>query len=257
MDTVNWGLEGAAVLVTGGASGIGRATAQEFGGLGARVCVADVDRDRGEDLVSEIAGRGGQAIFFTADVSNSSECQAAVEHAAGAFGGLDVLVNAAGVIQRKSVLDTAEAEWDHILAVNLKSVFLLSKFVIPHMQEAGGGAIVNVASGWGIRGGRNAAAYCASKGGVVLLTRAMARDHAGDCIRVNCVCPGDVDTPMLRAEAKGLGVPIEEFMLQSADRPLGRVGRPEEVARAILFLASPVASYITGEALVVDGGGLA
>jgi NAD(P)-dependent dehydrogenase (short-subunit alcohol dehydrogenase family) len=251
------GLEGAAVLVTGGASGIGRATALEFGGVGAKVCIVDIDRARGEESAGEIADRGGQAILFTADVSNSSECRAAVEHATAAFGGLNVLVNAAGVIQRKSVLETAEADWDHILGVNLKSVFLLSKFAIPHMQKAGGGAIVNVASGWGIRGGKDAAAYCASKGGVVLLTKAMARDHAQDGIRVNCVCPGDVDTAMLRAEARDLGVPIEEFMRESADRPLGRVGTPQEVARAILFLASPMASYISGEALVVDGGGLA
>jgi NAD(P)-dependent dehydrogenase (short-subunit alcohol dehydrogenase family) len=252
-----FGLGGAAVLVTGAASGIGRATAMEFSRMGARVSGVDADEPGGEQLLADVARQGGEAIFMAADVADSRACQEAVEGTVSAFGRLDVLVNAAGIIQRKNVLGTSEADWDRIMGVNLKSVFLLSKFAIPHMQHRGGGAIVNISSGWGIRAGKKAAAYCASKGGVVLLTRAMARDHAGDGIRVNCVCPGDVDTPMLRREARDLGVPIEQFMLESADRPLGRVGAPQEIAGAVLFLASQMASYITGAALIVDGGGLA
>lgn len=257
MDAQFFGLEGAAVMVTGAASGIGRATAVEFAKLGARLCAVDVDQSGGQQLGREINDFGGEAIFVTADVGDSDACQRVIHQTVTAWGGLDVLVNAAGIIQRKNVLGTSEADWDRILSVNLKSVFLLSKFAIPHLQRRGGGAIVNVSSGWGIRGGRDAAAYCASKGGVVLLTKAMAWDHAEDGIRVNCVCPGDVDTPMLRAEAHDLGMPLDLFMRNSADRPLGRVGAPEEVARAILFLASRMASYVTGAALIVDGGGLA
>jgi len=155
------------------------------------------------------------------------------------------------------VVDTTEEEWDRVMAANVKSVFLLSKYVVPLMAEAGGGVVINTASGWGLVGGRNAASYCASKGAVVLLTKAMALDHGSQNIRVNCICPGDTDTPMLVSEARQLGIPREEFLAEAKSRPLQRIGRPEEIANAVLFLASDAASYVTGTALVVDGGGLA
>jgi NAD(P)-dependent dehydrogenase (short-subunit alcohol dehydrogenase family) len=172
-------------------------------------------------------------------------------------GGLDILVNSAGIIRRASVLNTTEEDWDRVMAVNVKSIFLLSKHAVPVMSGSGGGAIINIASGWGLRGGRNAAAYCASKGAVVTLTKAMALDHAGQNIRVNCICPGDIDTPMLRSEAAQLGEPIESFLREAAHRPLGRVGNPEDIAQAALYLAGDAASFVTGAVLVVDGGGLA
>jgi NAD(P)-dependent dehydrogenase (short-subunit alcohol dehydrogenase family) len=143
------------------------------------------------------------------------------------------------------------------MAVNVKSVFLLSKSAIPQMVESGGGVIINMASGWGMAGGPRAAAYCASKGAVVLLTKAMAIDHGKDNIRINCICPGDTDTALLHNEAKQLGEPFGPFLKRAADRPLGRVGRPEEIAQAALYLASDASSFVTGTALVVDGGGLA
>ncbi|MGA7320158.1 MAG: SDR family oxidoreductase, partial [Candidatus Sulfotelmatobacter sp.] len=141
--------------------------------------------------------------------------------------------------------------------VNVKSIFLMSREVIPIMANAGGGSIVNTASGWGLAGGARAAVYCASKGAVVLLTKAMAIDHGGQKIRVNCICPGDTDTAMLRGEARQLGEAEDRFLSDSAKRPLGRVGTPEEIAQAALYLASDASSFVTGTALVVDGGGLA
>ena len=143
------------------------------------------------------------------------------------------------------------------MAVNVKAVFLMSRLAIPLMEKTGGGSIINTASGWGLTGGSRAAVYCASKGAVVLLTKAMAIDHGPQKIRVNCICPGDTDTAMLRNEAEQLGEPDDRFLAEAAKRPLGRVGRPEEIAQAALYLASDASSFVTGTALVVDGGGLA
>jgi NAD(P)-dependent dehydrogenase (short-subunit alcohol dehydrogenase family) len=169
-----------------------------------------------------------------------------------------MLVNAAGIVTRASVLETSEAAWDKIMSVNLKSVYLLSRLSIPLMTQVGGGVIINISSGWGLVGGKNAAAYCASKGGVVLLTKAMALDHGFQNIRVNCICPGDTDTPMLRSEAIGLGIDYAQFIKESTiNRPLGRIGSPMDIAQAVIFLASNFSSFITGSILVVDGGGLA
>jgi NAD(P)-dependent dehydrogenase (short-subunit alcohol dehydrogenase family) len=173
------------------------------------------------------------------------------------FGRLDILLNNAGVIVRKDTVGLAEAEWDRALDVTLKGVYLMSRFVIPHMVTGGGGSIINTGSGWSLRGGAEAASYCAAKGGVLNLTRAMAIDHGPQNIRVNCVCPGDIDTPLLRDEARQLCQPWEEFAREAADRPLGRLGTPEDVARAVLFFAGEMSSWVTGAFLVVDGGGLA
>jgi NAD(P)-dependent dehydrogenase (short-subunit alcohol dehydrogenase family) len=173
------------------------------------------------------------------------------------FRGIHILFNNAGIIRRSSVVELSEADWDRVMAVNVKSIFLMSRQAIPMMEKAGGGSIINTASGWGLAGGPRAAVYCASKGAVVLLTKAMAIDHGPHKIRVNCICPGDTDTAMLRNEARQLGEPDDRFLADAARRPLGRVGKPEEIAQAALYLASDAASFVTGTALVVDGGGLA
>ena len=249
-------LEGKVEIVTGGDSGIGAATAALFAREGADVVLVDV-REEGQRVADDISKGGGRALFVSADVTQALECEAAVRAAVERFGRVDILFNNAGIVRRASVTHTTEEEWDRVLAVNVKSVFLMSKAAIPIMARAGGGVIVNTGSGWGLVGGRNAAAYCASKGAVVNLTRAMALDHAPDRIRVNCVCPGDTDTPMLREEARQLGQDLEAFLAGSASRPLGRTGRPEEIAQAVLFLASDASSFVTGSTLVVDGGGLA
>lgn len=247
-------LERKVALVTGGAAGIGKATAILLAREGAAVVVQDL-REDGKSTAEAIVAAGGRASFIRGDVTRTADAEAAVERAVSEFGRLDILVNNAGIIRRASVVQTTEAEWDRVMAVNVKSVFLFSKAAIPVMVRQGGGVIVNTASGWGLDGGKDAASYCASKAAVVNLTRAMAIDHAEQNIRVNCVCPGDTDTAMLREEARQLGQDVGDFLTRSAHRPLGRMGRPEEIAQAILFLASDASSYVTGTALVVDGGG--
>jgi len=244
-------------LITGGASGIGRATALLFAREGATVVIADLNAQAGRAVVNDITQAGGRAYFESTDVSDAAECQRVVEHTLSEFGKIDILFNNAGIIRRATVLDLSEEDWDRVMAVNVKSIFLLSRGVIPHMQKAGGGSIINTASGWGLTGGAKAAVYCASKGAVVLLTKAMAVDHGPQNIRVNCICPGDTDTGMLRSEAQQLGEASDRFLAEAAKRPLGRVGTPEEIARAALYLASDASSFVTGTALVVDGGGLA
>jgi len=244
-------------LITGGASGIGRATALLFAREGATVVIADLNAQRGQAVVNEIIQAGGRACFESVDVTRASDCQRVVERTQHEFGKIDILFNNAGIIRRATILDLSEEEWDRVMAVNVKSIFLLSREVIPHMQKAGGGSIINTASGWGLTGGAKAAVYCASKGAVVLLTKAMAVDHGPQNIRVNCICPGDTDTGMLRSEAEQLGEARDRFLSEAAKRPLGRVGTPEEIARAALYLASDASSFVTGTALVVDGGGLA
>lgn len=250
----NQQLEGKIALITGGASGIGLATAQLFAQNGASVVIADVNREAGAVAVKNL---GDRAIFEAVDVTRSADCEQLVERTLREFGKVDILFNNAGIIRRASVIDLSEEDWDRVMDVNVKSIFLLSRLVVPTMAKAGGGVIINMASGWGVSGGARAAAYCASKGAVVLLTKAMAIDHGPQNIRVNCICPGDTDTNMLRHEAKQLQEPEDQFLLDAARRPLGRVGRPQEIAQAALYLASDSSSFVTGTALVVDGGGLA
>ena len=250
-------LRGKVAIVTGGASGIGRATALLFAREGAAAVVADVDERGGSEVAKCIGESGGRAVFQRADVSHADDCRRLVERARAEFGGLHILFNNAGIVRRASVVELEESDWDRVLAVNTKAVYLMSKFAIPLIAACGGGAIINTASGWGLAGGPRAAAYCASKGAVVLLTKAMAIDHAPQNIRVNCICPGDTDTAMLRHEAAQLGVEAAQFLADAAQRPLRRIGTPDEIAQAVLFLAGDSASFVTGTALVVDGGGLA
>lgn len=244
-------------LVTGGTSGIGEATAVLFASEGAEVAITGRNEQRGAAVVKRVEQHGGHAAFFHADVSVASDCQRAVEDTVRAFGRLDILFNNAGVFYAQTALECSEREWDEQIDVNLKGTFLMSKFALPGMIAQGGGIIINNSSGWGIVGGDHAVAYCASKGGVVLMTKAMAIDHGRQGIRVNCVCPGDVETPMLPADAKLRGMKWEDYIAGCANRPLGRVGTVEEIAKAVLFLASEESSFMTGAALVVDGGGTA
>lgn len=244
-------------VVTGAASGIGRGIAMRLAEMGAKVAALDIDEERGQQVASEIQASGSEAIFIKCDVRHAASCREATEAAFQKWGKIDILCNCAGIAIRKNVVDLTEDEWDRALDITLKGIYLLSREIIPHMIRSGGGSIVNIGSGWSLKGGPNAASYCAAKGGAVNLTRAMAIDHGRHKIRVNCICPGDIDTPMLHSECRQLGEDSQKFMQEAANRPLARIGTPEDVANAVLFLASPMSSWITGAALVVDGGGLA
>jgi NAD(P)-dependent dehydrogenase (short-subunit alcohol dehydrogenase family) len=244
-------------LITGGTSGIGEATAVLFAEEGAKLAITGRNEDRGHAVAERIVNGGGKAIFVRTDVRKAEECRHAVAETLRAFDGLDILFNNAGVFYPHTILDCTEEEWDLQMDINLKGTFLMSKAALPGMLERRGGVIINNSSGWGIAGGDSAVAYCASKGGVVLLTKAMAIDHGRQGIRVNCICPGDVDTPMLPEDARMRGLKWEDYLAGCANRPLGRIGTPDEIAKAALFLASDDSSFMTGAALVVDGGGLA
>ncbi|MGH9683317.1 MAG: SDR family NAD(P)-dependent oxidoreductase [Candidatus Acidiferrales bacterium] len=250
-------LRGKVALISGGASGIGRATALLFAREGASVGIADTNRASGQAVADEINASGTRSIFEYCDVARADDCRCAVDRTVREFGSLHVLFNNAGIVRRGTVEDLAEEDWTHVMDVNVKSMFLLSRFAIPAMAKSGGGSIIHMGSGWGLAAGPRAAVYCASKGAVVQLTRAMAIDHGPQNIRVNCLCPGDTDTPLLRDEARQLGETSAQFLADAANRPLRRIGTPEEIARAALYLAQDASSFVTGTMLVIDGGGLA
>lgn len=246
---------GKVAIITGGTSGIGLAVAQILSREGASVVLFARDLSRGEKAVDQIAAAGGCAIFIPGNVMVAADCQRSVSVAVETYGRLDILFNNAGMIYvNRNVVDTSEEEWDATLNSNLKGTFLMSKYAIPHMVENGGGAIVNNASIFGLVGGGGVAAYCAAKGGVVNLTRAMAIDHAAQNIRVNCVCPGSVETPLLEKEMDDLGGSDIQRPRFASRHPMNRIATPEEIAHAVAYLASDEASFITGAALPVDGG---
>lgn len=243
-----------AVMVTGGSLGMGRACVERFAAGGARVLAVSNDDASLQAVVEAGSGRVRGAL---GDVRRSADMEAAVADAEAAFGGLDILVCCAGIQRYGTVVDTPEAVWDDVLAVNLKGLFLAAKAAVPALRRRGGGAIVAVSSVQAYASQTAVAAYTASKGGVNALVRAMALDHAPDGIRVNAVCPGSVDTPMLRRSAdlfKGSGTVEDTLADWGRSHPLGRVGRASEVADAVAFLAGDNARFITGADLKVDGG---
>ena len=244
-------------LITGGTSGIGEAAALLFAAEGAKVAITGRHEERGRNVVGAIKEKGGRAIFVQTDVRLAADCRRAVEETLRGFGPIDILFNNAGVFFAHDTLDCSEEEWDVQIDVNLKGTFLMSKYTLPGMIAQKQGVIINNSSGWGLVGGDKAVAYCASKGGVVLLTKAMAVDHGRQGIRVNCICPGDVETPMLPQDASFRGLKWEDYIAGCANRPMGRVGTAEEIAKAALFLACDDSSFMTGATLVVDGGGTA
>ena len=246
-------LQGKVAIVTGGASGIGRATAELFAVERAMVVIADVDEAGGQATVAALVDRGAGAEFVRTDVRHRADVQRLVARAVERFGRVDILVNNAGVNILGDVVEVADEEYDLMMDTNVRGTFLCTKFVLPHMRAAGGGVIVNVASVAALVGARRNVVYDASKGAVLNMTRALAVDHAPDGIRVNCICPGLVDTPMTQRWLAGQENPDQIRRYGLLQRP----ARPEEIAQAILFLASDMSSYMTGGYLAVDGGFLA
>ena len=238
------------VLVTGASSGIGAAIAIAFAEDGWDVMAAGRDEGR----LEEVADVSEKIVTWAGDLADAEDCDELIAETLDEFGQIDCLVNNAGIFIRGTVADTSDEDWRHTMTVNLDVPFFLSRAALPHLLITEG-SIINIASDWGLNGGERAASYCASKGGLVLLTKAMAKDHARHGLRVNAVCPGDVDTPMLAAEAKAEGMELDDYLEEASEAvPSGRVGEPEEVASLTLFLASSAAMHINGTTILIDGG---
>lgn len=246
------------VLVTGATSGIGEAIALGFAANGARLVVAGRNRERGEALAARIEEMGAESLFVAGDITSREFCDGLVEQAVGSFGGLDVCVNSAGVIHHATIEETSDEAWHETMAVNVNGAFYVCRAAVRAMKPEGGGVIINIVSDAALSGSEHLAAYCASKGAVLQLSRAMALDHGRDGIRVVPICPGDIDTPMLRGEFQDRGISVEQGLKESAGNvPVNRVCTPEEVADLVLYAASDAARFMTGYPLVLDGGGRA
>ncbi|MFI5339590.1 MAG: SDR family NAD(P)-dependent oxidoreductase [Candidatus Methylomirabilales bacterium] len=245
--------QGKVALVTGGGSGIGRATCEIFEERSGAVVVADVREAAAKETVESIARQGGRAEAIRCDVTRWADVQTAVDTARRVFGRLDVVINCAGILRGSRLEDTSEEDWNEVLRVNLTGAFLVTKAAMKAMREQGGGSIVHIASRMAIRVKEEHGAYAASKAGILQLTQMAALEGGPHGIRVNCVCPGFIDTPMTRLSGPKDSVDAQ-FAGWAKVCPLGRAGRPDEIARAMLFLASDEASFITGVALPVDGG---
>ena len=241
-------------IITGAGSGIGRNTALLFSKEGAKVVVADIDEKEGERTVSMVKEMDGSAICITTDVSNSSQVQKLVKATLDTYSRLDILINVAGIFTEGDVIHTSEDSWTHIIGVNLFGIFLCMKYCIPEMVKIGGGSVVNIASEAGLVGIANQVAYNVSKSGVIALTRSAAVDFATKNVRVNCICPGRVLTPLVEKVIKNSKDPEETRRVLSEDRPLQRMGNPDEIAAGILFLASDESKYTIGTVLSIDGG---
>ncbi|MBM3957551.1 MAG: glucose 1-dehydrogenase, partial [Gemmatimonadetes bacterium] len=251
--------DGKVAIVTGGAQSMGAATATAFAREGASVAVSDINREAGVDWERRTRDEGLTGLFVEADMGVSADCQRVVNETVAAFGGVDILFNNVGMQPPESYLDavdTPEELWDRILSVNLKSHFLMSKYSIPHMRERGGGVIINNASVQGLQSQKLVPAYAASKGGILSLTRQMSLDFAADGIRVLAICPGAIDTVLLRTVLRSMGTEDIDAALAEFGKihPIGRMGSGEDIANAVLFLASDRASFMTGSYVCVDGG---
>lgn len=241
-------------IITGAGAGIGEATAIRFSKEGAKVVVADMDKAAGENTVSKIKEVGGEALFISADVSNTKDCFNLMKETAEAFGSIDILINNAGIYIQESILDASEENWKRIFEVNVDGIFYCSRHAVPYMIKAGKGSIVNVASEAGIAAIKGQMAYNASKAAVIMMAKSMAVDLALYNIRVNAVCPGTTETPLFIEAINRDPNPVEARKLLESSRPANRLGRPEEIASAILFIASDEPGYATGSTLVIDGG---
>jgi NAD(P)-dependent dehydrogenase (short-subunit alcohol dehydrogenase family) len=249
------------VIITGGAGGIGRATAVEFAREGAAVAIADLDGAAASETAIQVQGAGGRGLVVESDVARSTDCQRVIAETIEAFGGVDIVFNNVGIQgpdQFFNVEEMPEKVWDQIIDVNLKSYFLMSKSAIPEIRKRGGGVVINTASVQGLQSMPGVPAYAASKGGVLSLTQQMSIDYARENIRVLAVCPGAIDTPMLRNALESSSEDVEAAVRNAGDtHPIGRIGTGRDIANAVLFLASERASFMTGDRVCVDGGYMA
>lgn len=240
-------------VVTGATSGIGFAVAGELAARGASLVLTGRNETKGHAIAADLSASGGRVIFIAADLTAEGAAEKIVAAALTEFGRIDVLVNNAGILINGSALECSDADWQRVMDINVFSVFRMARAVLPAMIAQQSGSVVNISSDWGLMGAKGALAYSVSKAAVAQMTRSMALDHAADGVRVNAVCPGDTDTPMLNDILAGQGVPPEE-RTQSDDIPLGRVAQPQEIAKVVAFLASEDASFMTGALVPVDGG---
>ncbi len=252
--SINFNFSQQRVLITGGTSGMGEATAIAFARAGANVVISGRSQDRANTIIESVSKAPGCIKFFAADIAQNEQCENLVAEAARSLGGLDIIVNSAGVIYHATAEETTDEQWHDTMNVNVNGTFYVCRAAIPHLKPAGG-TIINIASDAALTGSYHLTAYCASKGAVLQMTRAMAKDYAGDNIRIIPICPGDVDTPMLRGEFRDRGLNVQTGLRESAQAvPLNRVCSAEEVAHMVLYAASDSAGFITGYPLVIDGG---
>lgn len=247
-------LEGQRAIVTGAGAGIGAAILRAFAGEGARVVAADLSLGSAQRVVDEVTAKGGEAYAIGCNVSSSVSVEAMMNRAVELLGGIDTLVNNAGVGSPGKLLDTTEEDWDRMMDVNVKGTFLVSKQALPHLLDSGRGCIINMGSVAGLVGIRDRTAYCASKGGIISLTRAIAVDYVADGIRCNAICPGTVETPWVDRMVATYPDPEATRRTMVARQPMGRLGQPDEIARAAVYLASEDAAFVTGTSFVIDGG---
>lgn len=250
----NYSFAGKVALIAGGTSGIGLATGRKLLAQGAKVALIGSQLQKGQEALAELTSYGAKVCFIQGDISQVSQCRSVVEETIAKLGRLDIVINSAGIYLEKAIDDVTEEEFDHMMNVNMKGTYFICKYALPYLRQGGGGAIINISSDAGINGNCLCTTYCASKGAVTTFTKALSLEAIHYGIRVNCVCPGDVDTPMLQTQLSGVDKP-EEYLRQMASLyPIGRIAQPEEIAKVICFLASDDASFVNGAIWTVDGG---
>ena len=245
---------GKVVIITGGTSGIGLQTAITLLQCGASVALIGRQQEKGQAVLEKLGIYGSKVCFIPGDISKTLDCQKVIDQAVAKFGRLDIVINSAGIYMEKAISDVEEDEFDYMMNINIKGTYFMCKYALPYLRQTGGGAIVNISSDAGINGNCLCTTYCASKGAVTTFTKALALETIHYGIRVNCVCPGDVDTPMLQEQLTGIDNPEEYLRDMASLYPIGRIAQPQEIANVICFLASDEASFVNGAVWTVDGG---